>query len=175
MLKKAILFLGRILIFNEKYLKPFLNLLMILMTVFVLYAVFMRYLLNAAPTWSEEVTRYLMVWVAMGAMGVAMRRGKHIGLSSLVEMIWRKFTPYVLILADVLNLLFWVVVLIPGVTMTLIVASQRSPSINMPMWIGYISVPIGGFYFILEMIHRLLRKIAHDPAIEEEYKEWDSV
>jgi len=173
MLKKMILSLGRFLLFYEKFVRPFLITLMAIMTILCLYAVFMRYVLNAAPTWSEELTRYLMVWGALLGMGVAMRHGKHIGLSSLVQAIWRRLTPFMLILADLVNLIFWITVFVTGITMTIIVAEQRSPSLNLPMWIAYIPVPIGGFFFMIEALHKMLRKIANDAAIEEEYKEWD--
>ena len=174
MLKRMILSLGRFLVFYEKFMRPLLIALLALMTILCLYAVYMRYIVNAAPTWSEELTRYLMVWGALLGMGVAMRHGKHIGLSSLVKSIWKGLTPYMLIIADFVNLIFWIIVFITGITMTIFVATQRSPSLNLPMWIAYIPVPIGGFLFMLETLHKMLRKIANDAALEEEYKEWDS-
>jgi hypothetical protein len=60
----------RFLVWYEKWLiKPAQIVLNSLMTLFILYSVFMRYVLNRAPTWSEELTRYIMVWAALLGMG----------------------------------------------------------------------------------------------------------
>jgi TRAP-type C4-dicarboxylate transport system permease small subunit len=160
--------LKKVLVFYEKLLKPVIIGIYIAMTGIIIYAVFMRYVMNNAPSWSEELTRYLMVWGALIGMGVAARRGKHIGLSDIIKRIWGKFTPSVLFIADIMIFIFWIVVLVTGVTMTQFVAAQRSPSMNMPMWIGYLAVPVGAFFFLIEELYQIFKKLAHDTGTEED-------
>lgn len=144
----------------EKWLiKPVQIILNSLMTLFILYSVFMRYVLNKAPTWSEELTRYIMVWAALLGMGIASRYNKHIGLSDLVGKLWGRWTNTVLTIGDILSTLFWVLVFVTGISITLMVAPQRSPSMNLPMWIAYIAVPVGGACSVIELVFVALRRV----------------
>lgn len=118
----------------------------------VLYAVFMRYVLNAAPQWSEEIARYLMVWMSLMATSAAMRRGQHIGLTFVVEKAGPRLRLVLDLIAYALVLLFFAVLLVKGIDMTIFVAPQRSPSVNIPMWIPYLSVPVAGFLMIVQTL-----------------------
>jgi len=124
----------------------------------VLYAVFMRYVLNMAPAWSEEIARYLMVWAGLLAFSVALKRGQHIGLNMLVDRIFSSYKRYIYLVADVLILFFFLVVFIEGVSMAKFVAPQRSPSVLIPMWIPYMSVPTGSLLMIIQTVSLILEK-----------------
>lgn len=39
-----------------------------------------RYVLSASIFWSEELSRYLMVWATMFASGVCLKRGSHMAV-----------------------------------------------------------------------------------------------
>jgi TRAP-type C4-dicarboxylate transport system permease small subunit len=142
------------------------------LTLLVLYAVFMRYVINAAPTWSEEIARYLMVWVSLLALGPAIRAHRHIGLSSLVSRLWKRYTPHAFFVADLFILAFFLVVLVAGISMTIFVAGQRSPSANIPMWVAYMAVPAGALFMILETLILMVKKLI--PQEREEVIEKES-
>lgn len=147
---------------SEQYrrvLRPVLVGIFAILTLIVLYAVFMRYVLNSAPSWSEEITRYLMVWSSLLAMGMAIRRGKHIGLTTLVERIFGRYARYAFLLADLSSLAFFVTAFGSGISMTFFVSRQISPSAGIPMWIPYLSVPAGSFFFIIETLILILGKL----------------
>lgn len=145
----------------EKWLiKPAQIILNSLMTLFILYSVFMRYVMNKAPTWSEELTRYIMVWAALLGMGIASRYNKHIGLSDLVVKLWGRWTNTIHTIGDMLSAFFWILVFITGISITLMVAPQRSPSMNLPMWIAYLSVPVGSACSVVELVFLALKRAA---------------
>ena len=50
----------------------------------VSFQVFARYVLNDTPPWSEELCRYLFVWVSFLGACVALRRTSHLGVDSVV-------------------------------------------------------------------------------------------
>ena len=129
------------------------------LVVIVLYAVFMRYVLNAAPTWSEEVARYLMVWMSLMAISAAMRRGQHIGLNFVVDKAGPKLRKAMNMTAYALILLFFGVLLVKGMDMTVFVARQRSPSVNIPMWIPYLSVPVAGFLMTVQTLSLVFNQL----------------
>jgi TRAP-type C4-dicarboxylate transport system permease small subunit len=129
------------------------------LVVIILYAVFMRYVLNAAPPWSEEIARYLMVWVAMLAMSSAMKRGQHIGLTFLVERLGPRGQKAIRLFAYLPILGFFAVLFVKGIDMTIFVAPQRSPSADIPMWIPYMAVPMGGFLMVVQTVALIVRQI----------------
>jgi len=124
----------------------------------VLYAVFMRYVLNMAPHWSEEIARYLMVWAGLLACSVALKKGQHIGLSILVDKVFSSYKKYVELVADFFILFFFLVVFIQGVSMTIFVAPQRSPSVTIPMWMPYMSVPAASLLMIIQTVALIFEK-----------------
>lgn len=63
--------------------------LMIALTVIIFYAVFMRYVFNLAPSWSEEVPRVIFLWVSFLAIAVAVKRGHNLRVMFIIE----KFPP----------------------------------------------------------------------------------
>lgn len=56
----------------------------------IAYAIFMRYLFNLPPLWSEAVPMVFFIWMTFLALGVATRRGDHIRVTYFIE----KLSPY---------------------------------------------------------------------------------
>lgn len=142
----------------NKIIKVILFLLSVPLVAIILYSVFMRYVLNMAPTWSEELARYLMIWIGFLALPVALKEGKHIGLTFALEKIPTNCKSYVYLIADFFILFFSIFIFWQGVTMTKFVVLQRSPSMFIPMWIPYLSLPIGSFLMSLYMIIKILKQ-----------------
>ena len=59
--------------------------LLILMTLDLLMGVFCRYVLLNPFIWTEEVSRYMMIWVAGLAMSSCIKRGEHLTIRFLVD------------------------------------------------------------------------------------------
>src|SRR3954452_8399124 len=60
-------------------------LLMALLTAVTFAQVITRYLLGDPLIWSEELARYLFVWVSMIGAALAIREGGHFGLDLLIR------------------------------------------------------------------------------------------
>jgi len=134
----------------------------------VLYAVFTRYVLRKGPSWSEEITRYLMVWLGLLAASIALKKGEHIGLRLVVERVFFSFKKQIVLVADFLVLAFFSLVFVEGVFMTLFVAPQRSPSANLPMWVPYMAVPVGSLLLIIQALFLILEKFEKPPSSGKE-------
>jgi len=55
------------------------------MVAIVVLQVFMRYVLNAALSWPEELTRYFMIWSGLLAAVYAHNEGQHVGIGLLLD------------------------------------------------------------------------------------------
>src|SRR4030067_117658 len=58
---------------------------MAVMIAVVLFGVFNRFLFKFPVSWTEEVAKYLLVWVSMLGSSVAIRVGAHVGVGLLVK------------------------------------------------------------------------------------------
>lgn len=56
-------------------------------TAVVAAGVFWRYVLNDSLSWTEEVARYLLIWLAAVGSVVAMHRRQHVAIDILPEML----------------------------------------------------------------------------------------
>jgi C4-dicarboxylate transporter, DctQ subunit len=128
------------------------------MSVIVFLQVFFRFVIYIPFPWSEESARYLMIWMGMVGAATAMRYGRHIGVTMLIE----RFPPSVgRFLSPFLGLamvIFLVVMATEGFRLALKNAAQHSPAMNLPMLIPYLAIPVGAALMILEIAASLLQE-----------------
>lgn len=77
------------------------------MVVFIFAQVFFRYVLEAPLSWSEELSRYLFVWVAFLGSFIAARRGQHIGVELVIAKVPRNVEKLVRACANLLTAAFF--------------------------------------------------------------------
>lgn len=127
------------------------------LAVILISAVFYRYALNNAISWSEEGSKYLMVWLTFLGAPIALRHAAHINIDLLI----RVFPPrgrqvfYLiihLIIVATMGILFW-----EGATFTRMGARQVASSFNFSMAWMYVAVPIGSALTCLVAIEHALR------------------
>lgn len=69
----------------EKVLKWISGILLVVFTVLTLIQVISRYLFNSPLSWSEQVARYLFIWMLMLYMPVIMRHGNNLGFDLIIS------------------------------------------------------------------------------------------
>ena len=88
MLAVELQLIGKLVRFNDHALRVGRTtawILLALMTFIVLYQVFMRYVLNDAPSWSETAARALMVWMTFLVAPSAYRWGAYVSIETLTH------------------------------------------------------------------------------------------
>lgn len=120
--------------------------LMSAMTLILAVQVFMRYVMQASLTWSEELARYIFVWLIYMGISYGAKIMKHIRIEAAVLLLPQKGQRYVEIVGDVLFLGFalFIVYTSWGIVQKQLMLGQTSPAIQMPMWMLY-SAPLVGF------------------------------
>jgi TRAP-type C4-dicarboxylate transport system permease small subunit len=77
-----------------------------LVTVIVLGSVFLR-MAGRAPSWTEELARWLLIGIAFVSSSIALKRGGHIGITALVKIIpYAPLVKGVIQISNILVLLF---------------------------------------------------------------------
>jgi len=60
---------------------------MVLMTIFIPYGVFMRYVVNSAASWPEPASILMMIWFSFVGGAAAYRANAHIAVGTLLNMV----------------------------------------------------------------------------------------
>lgn len=135
----------------DRILESTLFLLMVLICVSVLWGVFTRYALGSQASWSEELARFLLIWI--GLLGTAWASGQrmHLAITLLPEYLQGQQQAYLLRFIDLLVLLFAAAVLLVGggrlVYLTNMLG-QSSPAMGIPMETVYLVLPLSGLIII---------------------------
>ncbi len=123
-----------------------------IMSVVVFAQVFYRFVLEAPLTWSEEVARYLMVWITFLGASLGVRKKALIGMEVAVNFLPPALKRVALNLVSLLAVCFLAVVFYYGVKMTGVTARQLSPAMQISMSWPYAAVPVGAALMLLNTI-----------------------
>lgn len=133
-----------------------LGLFVAVMFVVVFGQVFFRYVLNAPSPWTEELARYLFIWISMIGAAYGVKQQSHFGF----EMLVRKLSPRMQTVghyAVQLGMAILVFVLIfYGLRMLKIVSFQITPALQIPMRYVYYSLPVSGVLMGFHLVYNLL-------------------
>jgi len=131
----------------------------IIMSVVVFLQVVFRFFIRIPLPWSEELSRYLMVWVGMLGASLALAEGRHIGVDLLMGRL-RGWVRQVLMVAGFLGVIWflWVVVR-EGAALARQNYSQLSPAMMIPMLLPYAAIPVGGVFMLVQIFRHLVHTL----------------
>jgi len=126
------------------------------MTVIIIIQVFMRYLFLYSLSWSEEVARYLMIWVSFLGASLALKYGFHIGVEFIINRIPEEIRGWVNLMAKIGILIFLIYFTIGGFRVSWAVRDQDSPALLFSMAYAYLAAPVGGLFMIIQLLNLLV-------------------
>jgi len=132
-------------------------LLLAAMTLLVGVQIAGRFVFEYSIFWSDELARFLLIWISFLGMSVGVRRGAHPGIDSLVRALPPRSARVVLWLALILSLLFFAVMVVYGGVLVLRTWPQRSVALELRMGIPYLAVPVSGLLMFLHAAALSLR------------------
>lgn len=109
-----------------------------------------------ALTWSEEVSRYLLVWITFLGASVAHKHGRHIAVTFVVDALPAKAGRIVRAATILAAMVFFAVVVVTGVKYALLQGAQVSASLRVPMGIVYAVIPLASATMFLHGLLDLL-------------------
>ena len=121
--------------------------------------VFFRYVVRSSLSWSEELLRFSFEWVVFLAASVGVREKVHVSVSVFVEFLPKPLQWIIAVIVSLVCAGFCVAMAYFGMEFVnmQVLTNQRSPAIDIPMWIPYLGVAVGcgmmGYRFLEEMVH----------------------
>ncbi|WGF87810.1 TRAP transporter small permease [Marinivivus vitaminiproducens] len=120
------------------------NLMLAAMTAIIATLVLSRNLTGYSPPWSEEITRYLLIWLTMMGATVLLWRNDHIRLDLLNAKLSPRLQFGLSIVLRVLVLGFLVILTQQGWLAALARSATRAPASNLNLFWPYLALPVGG-------------------------------
>lgn len=123
---------------------------MAVLTLLVIWQVFTRYILNSPSTWSEELAAYMFAWVTVFGAAYVFGKREHMNIPVVVERFSLRNQNSLKILAEVLNLIFTLTIMVyGGYEITKLTMGQMSSSLPLQMGYFYMCIPISGIFIAL--------------------------
>ncbi|OQY52256.1 MAG: C4-dicarboxylate ABC transporter permease [Desulfobacteraceae bacterium 4572_88] len=122
------------------------------MAIVVAVQVFFRYALNHSLFWSEELARYLLVWLTFLGASVAYHRKVHPGVDILYARMPALLRRLSSIAVHLVSMGLFGVMVFYGCQFAYFVRLQISPALYLPKWIVFSIIPVSG---LILMFHGL--------------------
>lgn len=143
-------------IYVEKALKPFIIILALLMLIDVSLGVFARYILHNSPQWTEELARYLMIWMALLATSVCQRRDEHVYMTFLIDKFPKILKKIIKVLTLIAIFYFLYVMFDQGITMVLNSKGQVSTTLKISMLWPLLIIPIAALANMIQVFLQII-------------------
>ncbi len=135
------------------------------MGIAVLVQIAGRYVFDYSIDWTAETATFAQIWMILLAGGLAMRDRLHVSVDALTHVLPETALRVLTIVIAVPCLWFLTQAIAGSVALIDIGRIQSSPVLQVPMWIPYLSLPIGLAYFGLEFLLMLAERW-RDPKSE---------
>ena len=129
------------------------------MTLLVATQVFCRYVLNQSLFWSEELARYLLVWLTFLGATCAYHRKVNPGVDILYTKMSLMYKRLATVLTHLASMGLFLVMIIFGGQFAHFVRLQTSPALQIPKWIILIVIPISGAILFFHAVTFLLAEM----------------
>ncbi len=131
-------------------------------TLLIFFQVVMRYVFMDSLSWSEELARYMYVWQTWIASSYAVKMGRHLRITSVVDKAKGRARVLLELFVIVLWLAFSVFLCFKAAELCKMIFDQQqtSPAMNLPMWLAYMAVPTGTALMAIRLVQQFVANVA---------------
>ena len=136
------------------------SVLILAMSVIMVMNVILRYCFHFSFNWSDEIIRYLCIYMSFLGMAASWKYGTHIGVTVFVEkMLPEKSRKYFRLISDIVTIIFLALLSYFGFVLVgrIVASSQTSPALHLPMYLIYGTVPASALLSIIQMLLQIFR------------------
>ena len=133
---------------------------LVLMTIFIAWQVFGRYVLNQSPSWTEPASLLLMSWFILLGSAVGVREGNHLGFEIALHHASPALRQIMLAVTEVLVVVFGGAMSWYGAMLAIETWSADMPGLPIPQGMDYVPLAVGGVLIALFSLEKLVRLLA---------------
>ncbi|MFA9422905.1 MAG: TRAP transporter small permease [Sedimentibacter sp.] len=108
-----------------------------------------------AISWSEEVTRYLLVWSTFIGAGCVYKRGGHINVTFIQDCFKGNSKKFLQIMVHLICGSFFLIAVYFGIKYMIKQGGQRSPALGIYMNLMYMAIPVGCGAMLLHAVNAI--------------------
>ncbi|MEZ2128012.1 MULTISPECIES: TRAP transporter small permease [unclassified Sinorhizobium] len=133
---------------------------LVLMTAFIAYQVFMRYVMNNSPSWTDAAATMLMTWFIFLGAAVGVRERYHLGFDVLLLVVDIRTRAVMRTISDLVVFAFGFGMVFYGVQLVVGTWNTTIPALELPGGVTYLPVVCGGALICLFTLERLLQRFS---------------
>ncbi len=134
------------------------------MVLIIWYGVVERYVIRAGGAWTEELSRYVMIWLALLAVPCAAYYREHIGLELFLSRLSLQQRKPVILVLDVISVAFFLFLTYYGILLTKDGTTAYATIFSMNMVIPFASVPVSSAFAAFQFFVAMIRTQAQMKA-----------
>lgn len=127
------------------------------MVLIIWYGVVERYVIRLGGAWTEELSRYVMIWLALLAVPCAAYYREHIGLELFLARLAPGHRKRVILVLDLVCIAFFLFLTYYGVLLTRDGATAYATIFSMNMVLPFASVPVSSAFAAFQFFVAMLR------------------
>jgi len=146
-----------------KVLEFFLIVAVALLVLDVVWGVVTRYAFGQQATWTEELARFLLIWVTLLGAAVAFGTKGHLGVDYFVQQFHPEAQRLMAIVSNLVVVFFAVAIFIYGgfqVVGNALAMEQVTPSLGWKMGHVYLALPVSGVFMLMFAVANLVESMA---------------
>lgn len=140
---------------------------LVAMTIMVAYQVFMRYVVNSSPAWTEAGSIMIMSWFIFLGAAVGVREKFHMGFDVLLYALPDSAKPWLRGISDIAIFGFAFGMIWYGLELAIRGWSVRIPVLGLPQTFTYLPIVVSGFLICLFVLERMALRLAGEPVDTE--------
>ncbi|QXO16422.1 TRAP transporter small permease [Vibrio ostreae] len=120
----------------------------------VVWQVFSRYVLNAPSTTTDELARFLFIWVGLLGAAYTLGQKRHLAIELLEQILENNPVKIGLLrlVVNIISIIFASVIMIYGggkLMLQTLASGQVSPALSLQMGYVYSAIPLSGIFMLI--------------------------
>lgn len=118
----------------------------------VVFAQVVFRLIHGTIPWSEELSKYLLIWATFLGSALCVRKGSLVGLEIIFMVLPKKAGKIATIVIQIMAAIFLLFLVVVGYQTASLVWTQTTPVLKMSMGLMYASIPTGALFMLINTI-----------------------
>ncbi|MGY4688320.1 TRAP transporter small permease [Salibacterium sp. K-3] len=155
----------------NKIVKYVASTMFVVLAVLVFFQVITRFVINFPLAWSEEISRYLTIYIVFLGSALAVRNREHIAIDFLMDVVSAAKKRKLQFIVSIISTVFFIILCYYGTVLTFTVIGQLTPTLQFSIAWVYAAVPLGSLIMALNGIANICsHMLEHESAVGGETK-----